>query len=119
MATERCLLFSIGAARVALMELKQWLDAERGRQARLAELLTADNPSRPIVPTFVSVMGNRSSASGRPVPPRLAPGIERHTEGAVMRWDLRPDDWWEIWPELRDRRGAPDVPLLVAEDAAA
>jgi DNA-binding transcriptional regulator YdaS (Cro superfamily) len=31
---------------------------------------------------------------------RLAPAIERATEGKVSRRDLRPDDWAEIWPEL-------------------
>lgn len=37
--------------------------------------------------------------------PRGAPvnrchAIERATSGAVTRRDLRPDDWWLIWPEL-------------------
>lgn len=42
-------------------------------------------------------------ASGPRVPPleRCVP-IERATEGAVTRRDLRPDDWREIWPELVD-----------------
>lgn len=26
--------------------------------------------------------------------------IERATSGAVTRRDLRPSDWWQIWPEL-------------------
>ena len=26
--------------------------------------------------------------------------IERFTDGVVRRWDLRPDDWHRIWPEL-------------------
>lgn len=26
--------------------------------------------------------------------------IERETEGAITRRDLRPSDWQEIWPEL-------------------
>lgn len=26
---------------------------------------------------------------------------EAHSAGAVTRKDLRPDDWMEIWPELR------------------
>lgn len=33
--------------------------------------------------------------------------IERET--GVRRWDLRPDDWHCIWPELIGTRGAPDV----------
>lgn len=29
--------------------------------------------------------------------------IERLTEGAVTRRDLRPDDWQDIWPELAEK----------------
>lgn len=36
--------------------------------------------------------------------------IERVTGGEVCRWDLRPDDWWEIWPELVGVPGAPEAP---------
>ncbi|KGC15007.1 hypothetical protein DM48_333 [Burkholderia gladioli] len=31
---------------------------------------------------------------------KLCVAIERATEGAVTRRDLRPDDWQDIWPEL-------------------
>lgn len=34
--------------------------------------------------------------------------IERVTDGAVRRWDLRPDDWHRIWPELIGAEGAPE-----------
>ena len=34
--------------------------------------------------------------------PSVAAGIERATEGAVTRQQLRPDDWPLIWPELAD-----------------
>lgn len=27
--------------------------------------------------------------------------IEELTGGAVTRKQLRPDDWWQIWPDLR------------------
>ena len=33
--------------------------------------------------------------------------IEQATAGAVRRWDLRPDDWHLIWPELIGAKGAP------------
>lgn len=33
--------------------------------------------------------------------------IERATEGAVTRRDLRPDDWHLIWPELAEAATAP------------
>ncbi|MGC5885710.1 transcriptional regulator [Ralstonia pseudosolanacearum] len=36
----------------------------------------------------------------RPVPPIRCVAIERATEGAVTRPELRPDDWHLIWPEL-------------------
>lgn len=36
----------------------------------------------------------------RPVPIERCVAIEKVTSGAVTRRDLRPDDWWRIWPEL-------------------
>ena len=36
--------------------------------------------------------------------------IEQATDRAVMRWDLRPGDWWKIWPELIGLPGAPSAP---------
>lgn len=36
----------------------------------------------------------------RPVPVILCVDIERVTNGAVTRQQLRPDDWIRIWPEL-------------------
>lgn len=36
--------------------------------------------------------------------------IERAADGKVRRWDLRPNDWWRIWPELIGANGAPAVP---------
>lgn len=46
----------------------------------------------------------------RPVPIERCTAIEVATERAVRRWDLRPDDWWKIWPELAGLDGAPAVP---------
>jgi DNA-binding transcriptional regulator YdaS (Cro superfamily) len=43
----------------------------------------------------------------RPCSPELAAAIELATQGAVMRWDMRPNDWRLIWPELQDRSDAP------------
>jgi DNA-binding transcriptional regulator YdaS (Cro superfamily) len=31
--------------------------------------------------------------------------IEAHSTGAVTRVDLRPDDWWVVWPELKRTEG--------------
>lgn len=35
--------------------------------------------------------------------------IEKVTHGAVRRWELRPDDWHRIWPELIGAEGAPAI----------
>lgn len=32
--------------------------------------------------------------------PENCVGLERATEGAITRRELRPDDWFLIWPEL-------------------
>lgn len=34
------------------------------------------------------------------VPVEHCAAIEQATAGAVTRRDLRPNDWWRIWPEL-------------------
>jgi len=39
----------------------------------------------------------------RGIPAEKCTAIERATEGAVTRRDLRPDDWREIWPELEEQ----------------
>lgn len=41
--------------------------------------------------------------------PENCVAIERATDGAVMRWDLRADDWHRIWPELIGHEGAPAI----------
>lgn len=46
----------------------------------------------------------------RPVPLAYINKIETATAGAVRRWDLRPADWADIWPELVGAPGAPAVP---------
>lgn len=50
----------------------------------------------------------------RPVPIYWCLPIEQATSGAVRRWDLRPDDWHRIWPELIGTEGAPGMPKEVA-----
>lgn len=42
--------------------------------------------------------------------PALAVLIERHSNKAVSRQELRPDDWHRIWPELIGKKGSPPVP---------
>lgn len=38
----------------------------------------------------------------RPVSEKVCVRIEQETNGQLCRKDLRPDDWADIWPELRD-----------------
>lgn len=49
-----------------------------------------------VSPVLISQWAN----GDRPVPPKHCVAIERATNGAVTRRDLRPDDWHLIWPEL-------------------
>ena len=42
----------------------------------------------------------------------LGAEIEQRTQ--LRRWDLRPDDWHRIWPELIGADGAPKVPAEAA-----
>lgn len=41
--------------------------------------------------------------------PENCVAIEQATDSRVMRWDLRPDDWSRIWPELIGAEGCPIV----------
>lgn len=40
----------------------------------------------------------------RPVPAHYCVDIERATAGAVSRADLRPADYWRIWPDMKAPR---------------
>ena len=51
------------------------------------------------------------------MPPEHCVTIEQKTDRAVRRWDLRPSDWWLIWPELIGADGAPAIPELEARAA--
>ena len=54
---------------------------------------------------FLAQVANGS----RPAPPTRCYAIEVGTDFEVRRWDLRPDDWHRIWPELIGAEGAPAV----------
>jgi DNA-binding transcriptional regulator YdaS (Cro superfamily) len=89
------------------MDLREWLDQEKGRGARLAEAMG-------VSPAFVSQIVMRS----RPAPAEHCVVIERESGGAVRRWEVRPSDWHRIWPELIGAEGAPRLPTLEARNAA-
>jgi len=52
-----------------------------------------------ISPIYLSQLAAKQD--GRVPGPVLAGVIERATKKAVTRQDLRPDDYWLIWPELK------------------
>ena len=81
------------------MNLKDYIASlPRGGASELAEKLD-------VSPSFLSQMSTGRS----PISPERANTIERLTDGAVTRQDLRPDDYWRIWP---------DLPTPVASEAA-
>jgi DNA-binding transcriptional regulator YdaS (Cro superfamily) len=52
----------------------------------------------------------RNSSYGlRALAPEVCVLAERLSDRAVRRWELRPDDWHLIWPELIGAPGAPKV----------
>ena len=69
-------------------QIQQACDAVGGQAAMAAQL--------GISPAQV----NQWCKGSRPVPLEYCVAIERATNGAVTRQDLRPDDWAAIWPEL-------------------
>ena len=72
------------------------------------------------VPTMASLLGVSTKAvyfwrdGRRKVPVDKMAQIERLTGRLVRRWDLRPDDWHRIWPELIGAPGAPEPRQEVA-----
>ncbi len=72
------------------MELKKYIDSlEWGGAKELADQLGVSK-------SFLSQMASGVSA----ISPKRCVEIEIVTNGAVTRRDLRPDDWYKIWPEL-------------------
>lgn len=82
------------------MKLSMYLSAERGRTAAVAREVG-------IAPAYLSQIANGT----RPVPAEHCAALERATGGKVRRWDLRPEDWHRIWPELQGTEGAPPAPV--------
>jgi DNA-binding transcriptional regulator YdaS (Cro superfamily) len=90
------------------VNLSQYLSAERGRAARVAGRAG-------LAPAFLSQIAN----GVRPAPAEKCYALERACEHHVRRWDLRPNDWHRIWPELIGTAGAPEVPRAQPESAEA
>jgi DNA-binding transcriptional regulator YdaS (Cro superfamily) len=54
----------------------------------------------------------------RAFPPEHAASLERAGGYRVRRWELFPQDWHRIWPELIGAEGAPEVPEPVTQPGA-
>lgn len=72
------------------MTLNEYFKQQSGNHSRLSKETS-------IASSFLYQM----SKGTRTVPPRYCNAIEQATGGLVTRRDLRPDDWAEIWPELK------------------
>jgi DNA-binding transcriptional regulator YdaS (Cro superfamily) len=71
------------------MDLKTYLNNERGRQAHLAKAIPAHAPDI-----------SRWADGKRPIPFEHGAAIESATGGLVTRQEMFPDDWERLWPEL-------------------
>lgn len=92
------------------MDLRSYTDSlPRGGIAALASKLGIER-------IYLSQLSARQN--GREPSPALCVAIERESDQKVRRWDLRPNDWHLIWPELIGARGAPK-PKRVAVRARA
>lgn len=61
-----------------------------------------------VSPYYLQQLASRQN--GRTPSPALCVQIERLSNWGVRRWDMRPDDWHLIWPELVTARDAPRAP---------
>jgi DNA-binding transcriptional regulator YdaS (Cro superfamily) len=82
------------------MRLAEYVDSSRGRQTEIAKAVCAQ-------PQLVW----QWARGVKQVPIARCMAIEMATNGEVRRWDLRPDDWHLIWPELVGSAGSPGVPV--------
>lgn len=73
------------------MNLTTYLE-ESGKANTLAKAIG-------VSPVMISLW----KTGARAIPIERCSDIERATNGAVSRRDLRPDDWERIWPELAEK----------------
>lgn len=84
------------------MDLKTFLNLQRGRQAQLAKVIGAHPPDI-----------SRWADGTRPIPVLYGAAIERATGGAVTRQEMFPDTWRSIWPELARKSATKKAPEKV------
>lgn len=93
------------------MHLKDYLLTEgRGAGSSLSRALE-------VPASLISDWANEN----RPIPVERCAAIERATNGAVTRRDLRPSDWSLIWPELITapaHKAQPAIDSVAAKEAA-
>lgn len=71
------------------MDLKTYIQADRGRASRLADKLGISR-------SYLSQL-----ASGKaPLSAKRCVAIERETEREVTRQEMKPSEWADIWPDL-------------------
>lgn len=71
------------------MNLKTYIDSERGRAGALAARLG-------VSPSYLSQLASGKS----PISPKMAVKIWRESDFVVTRQEMFPDTWVEIWPDL-------------------
>lgn len=59
------------------------------------------------------------TAKGAGFSPAKCVQIEKDSEHELRRWDLRPNDWWLIWPELIGSAEAPRLRFDAQQEKAA
>jgi DNA-binding transcriptional regulator YdaS (Cro superfamily) len=78
------------------MNLREYLSRSNRSASDLADVLKVSPAQLSQWRTGYRVPDSRSCVA-----------IEQATNGQVRRWDLRPCDWRDIWPELADHPNAP------------
>lgn len=77
----------------------------------MAKQITSDERKRLALKAGISDAMLYQALNGYdPMKPARCVAIETKLNRELMRWDLRPNDWHEIWPEFIRRKGAPPVP---------
>jgi DNA-binding transcriptional regulator YdaS (Cro superfamily) len=79
---------------MTLMKLSEYLKKQHGNAYRLAKGIKGHQPD------VVAWAKDPDEEGFRPCPPARCLAIERYTAGEVTRKDLRPRDYWTIWPDI-------------------
>lgn len=88
---------------MAPMNLKSWVEFERGRAMALAKAID-------VPPSFVSKMISGEKA----IPAEHCQAIFRYTDEQVTIPEMRPLDWHRYWPELAQSPSTTQQPAAQA-----